>query len=79
MGGIKTKSRNGIEFCYLLNVCMGKDEMILMLMHSLNTFFKIVTYPAEIALQANDQNPSIENCQNIQRLIHGAIEKGCPK
>ena len=78
-GGIETKLSKKIEFCYLLHVCLGKGVMTVIPMHSLGTFFKIVAYLAEIALHANDQNPSIENCQNREPLVHGATEKGCPK
>ena len=53
--------------------------MINMPTHLLRTFFKIVAYHPKIALHVNDQNTSIENCQNRQCSIHGATGQGCPK
>ena len=47
--------------------------------HLLRTFFKIVAYHPKIALHVNDQNTSIENCQNRKCSVHGAIGQGFPK
>ena len=58
---------------------MGKGDMTEMPTQSLDTFFKIVAYCAEIALHVNEKNPSIENCQNRQCLVHKATRQGCPR
>ena len=45
-------------------------------MHSLEKFFKILAYCAEIALHVIDQNPSLEDRQSIQRAVHEAQNRG---
>ena len=76
--GIKTKPRNGIDFCYLLHMCLGKAKMIMITMQSIDIFFKILAYCAEIALHVTKQNSSLENHENIQCLVHEATKQGCP-
>ena len=58
-------------------MCLDNREMTMIPMHSLDTFFKILAYCTEIALHVTEQNPSLENRQNIQRSVHEATKQGC--
>ena len=59
-------------------MCLGKGEMIVIPMHLLGTFLKILTYHAKIALHVIEQNPFLRKHQNRQISVHEYIEKGCP-
>ena len=76
--GIKTKPSNGIDFCFLLQVCVGKGEMNSIPIESLETFFKIFLYCKKIALHVIEEKPSLENRQNRQHLIYEATRDGFP-
>ena len=74
---LRDTRNNGIKFHCLLQVCLGKREMNMVPIHSLNTFFKIFPYCAEIALHVIEQNPSLENRYNRQNSVHEATMHGC--
>ena len=72
--GIKAEPSNKIEFHFLLQVCFHKEEMISIPIHSLDTFFNIISYHAEIVMHVTKQNSILKICQNRHLSVHETTE-----